>query len=155
MPVPESDSVVWEEALAKVKCADAAPVAFGVNLAVNETLWPAAIVTGNEMPVSENSESVTVAEETTTDEPEAFKLPVWVALDPTVTLPKLNAPGVTLITPAVPAAPVSGIDKFVLFVVTEILPVTVEVAVGVKVTLSVKLCPDVRVSGSPGPLIVN
>ena len=155
MPVPDSDSVACEILLLKIKLADAAPEACGLKVAVNDTLLPAPMVTGNARPVRENSESLTLAEETTTLAPEALRVPVLFALDPTVTLPKLSDPGETLRPPEEPAVPVKGTVKAALFEITEMLPLTVVVLVGVKVTLSVMLCPGVKVSGNPGPVKVN
>ena len=76
-------------------------------------------------------------------------------LDPTVTLPKLKAPGVTLRVPVAPVVPESGIDRLGTLDATEMLPVAVLAPVGVKVTLSVMLCPAANVSGSPGAVKVN
>jgi hypothetical protein len=139
----------------KLKFAEAEPVDCGVNFAVKETLFPAAIVTGKEIPDNENSELVTLAADTTTLAPEALNDPVCVALDPTVTLPKLKDPGVTLSDPAAAAEPKSGMVKFGTVDATEMLPLAAFVLLGVKVTFSVMLCPAESVSGSPGPLSVN
>jgi hypothetical protein len=155
IPVPDNDSVACDATPVKVRFADAPPADCGVKMAVNDTLLPAAIVTGNEIPFIVNSELLTLAEDTTTLAPDALRFPDRFALAPTVTLPKLKAPGVTFNTPAVPAEPERGIVKPGLLETTEMLPDTVLELVGVKVTLSVMLCPAVKVSGRPGPVTLN
>jgi hypothetical protein len=54
--VPLSDCTVGELAalLTKVTFDEAAPAVCGANATWNETLLPAAIVTGNEIPLTEN-----------------------------------------------------------------------------------------------------
>ena len=83
-----------EALLAKEADADAAPVAPGVNLTVNVTGVAVVTVTGKVMPVTEKSEALAplkLTEVTDTLAPEAVSVPVWVPLDPTVTLPTLTA----------------------------------------------------------------
>jgi hypothetical protein len=125
---------------------------------VNDADWPAAIVTGNEIPESTNSPFVGLAACTVTDAPLAVRLPVSAELEPTVTLPKLRVVGDTANVPAevpVPdSATVSG--EFVAFETTEIVPLTALALAGVKVAVNVMLCPDVRLIGNPlNPLIEN
>ena len=55
--------------LTNEKVAAAVPEARGAKVRVNGMFCPAAIVTGNAIPLSENSESVTLAEERVTLDP--------------------------------------------------------------------------------------
>lgn len=139
----------------KVKFAEAPPVDCGANVAVKETLFPAAMVTGNEMPEREYSLLVTLAADIVTLAPEAVNLPVRFALDPTVTWPKFKAPGVTLKLPVAPADPERGIVRFGRVDATDTSPVTVFEVVGVKVTFNVTLCPGANVIGMPGAVMLN
>jgi hypothetical protein len=77
--------------------AEAVPVAPGVNVTVKVTGWLGVTVTGKERPLIENSEAfepLKLTEETDTGPTVALRVPVWVPLVPTVTLPTLT--GVTL-----------------------------------------------------------
>jgi len=60
--------------LATVRTPLALPEACGENVMVTGTLCPAAIVTGSEIPVSENSALLRLADETVTLAPEALRL---------------------------------------------------------------------------------
>src|ERR1035441_9760401 len=60
----------------------AAPEDCGVKVSVIGTLCPAGIVTGNEIPVNENSAFDTLAEETVTVAPLALRLAVCLELVP-------------------------------------------------------------------------
>jgi len=96
VPVPaRADAVgVLVAVLTKEADADAAPLAPGVNLTVNVTGVVVVTVTGNERPVTENSEGLLpprFTEVTDTLAPVAVKVPVWVPLVPTTTLPTLTA----------------------------------------------------------------
>jgi hypothetical protein len=84
----------FEALLVMERTAVAVPEVCGANVRVNGTLCPAAIVSGKEIPVSENSTSLTLADETITLAPLALRLLARLALAPTVTLPKSNATGV-------------------------------------------------------------
>jgi hypothetical protein len=77
-PVPVADSARDEsEALLENKIlADVLPLTCGANVSVKGTLCPAAIVTGNVMPLNANSELLELAEETVTLEPLALSAPV-------------------------------------------------------------------------------
>ena len=55
---------------------DVAPVARGVNVTVNEALWPGKIVAGRDMPLRENPKLLLVAEEMVTLAPKAVTVPV-------------------------------------------------------------------------------
>ncbi len=65
-PVTDCPVGVLEALLRKLKFPDAVPVACGENITEKERLLPAGIVTGNVSPPKENSDCVTVADETVT-----------------------------------------------------------------------------------------
>ena len=159
VPVPVSDSLVGEfvALLMNEAVADAAPLACGVNVTVNDLLPPAEMVKGNESPLRANSEVLTLAEDTVTLAPVAFSVPVRLALDPTVTLPKFSVAGVTDNCPAAVPVPDRGTDKFGFdpLDTTAMLPLTAPAEVGAKVALKVKLCPGVKVSGGLIPLTLK
>jgi hypothetical protein len=79
-----------------------------VKETVNGTLCPAAIVTGSEIPLSANCELLLDAELTVTLAPDAVSWPLALALDPTVTLPKLSVLGVSASCPAAVPVPLNG-----------------------------------------------
>jgi len=95
-PLPVSDSMVGEfvALLTNEMLAAALPEACGEKVTVNGTDCPAASVAGKEIPLRTNSELVLVPEEIVTEEPLAPRLPVNVAFDPVLTLPKFKADGV-------------------------------------------------------------
>jgi hypothetical protein len=107
-PVPVKASVVVEvwALLIKPSVALAAPVASGVKVTVNGTLWPAGIVTGSDNPLTLNAELFVLAAVTVTLAPLAVKLPDAVPLVPTTTLPTGSGFGVALSIPAEAAVPV-------------------------------------------------
>jgi hypothetical protein len=75
-PVPVKVSTAeFEALLVNEPIAEALPDVCGVNISVNGTLCPAAIVSGKVIPLSENSELVTVAADTLTLDPLALKVP--------------------------------------------------------------------------------
>ena len=92
MPVKLS-AATFEALLVNEPVAEALLDVCGVKVSVNGTLCPAVIVSGKEMPVSENSALLTLADETVTLAPLALRLLARLALAPTVTLPKSNATG--------------------------------------------------------------
>lgn len=127
----------------KVSVALAVPETVGLNVTVNATLPPAGMVAGNERPPRlKTPESVVVAVFTVTLPPLAVSVPDAVALDPTTTLPRFIAVGVTLSVPTVEApVPESGtfsvaFDAFDRIVA---LPLAVPDEVGAKVTLKLLL----------------
>ena len=63
MPVNASTVVELDALLTKESFPDAAPLLWGTNLTVRETLLPAETVMGNVAPLKVNSELVVVAEE--------------------------------------------------------------------------------------------
>jgi len=77
VPEPLRDCTVGElEALlANVTFADAVPEAWGANVTWNETLFPAAIVTGREIPLTENSDPFTPTDDTVTGALLALSVP--------------------------------------------------------------------------------
>lgn len=65
-PVANCTVGVFAALLAKLTFADAVPEVCGENTTENERLYPTGMVTGSAMPVKENSDWLTVAEETVT-----------------------------------------------------------------------------------------
>jgi len=76
VPVTVSVTVELDALLANEMFAEAVPLICGVNLTVNGTLWPAAMLRGKAIPLKANSELLEVAEETVTLEPLALSVPV-------------------------------------------------------------------------------
>ena len=125
---------------------------------MNGTLFPAAIVTGNDNPPTLNTELLELAAVTVTLAPLAVKLPDAVPLVPTTTLPRARVVGLTLSCPtAVTPVPDNGIVNvgFDAFEVIVTFPLTVPAEGGVNDTLKVALCPDVSVTGAAIPLRLN
>lgn len=79
--------------LTKDALAEAAPLDCGVKLMVNDTLLPAARVTGSERPLTANSEVLMFAEVMVMLEPLAVREAGRDLVCPTVTPPKFRAPG--------------------------------------------------------------
>src|ERR1700687_95371 len=96
-PVPVNSSTVGESTALLMNPAlpEAVPDAFGVNRTVTWTLCPAGIVTGRFSPRRANSELVDWSDEMVTASFEAVSVAGRVALEPSVTLPKLSVAGVT------------------------------------------------------------
>jgi len=78
MPVPDRDWMPGEltALLTNEILPDAPPLIWGVNAAVKEALWPAAIVRGKDTPLNVNSELLDVPEEIVTLEPVAANVPL-------------------------------------------------------------------------------
>jgi len=75
-PVPVKVSAAeFEALLINELIAEALPDICGVNVSVNGTLCPAAIVSGKAIPLSENSALVTVTADTLTLDPLALSVP--------------------------------------------------------------------------------
>ena len=134
------------------------PVVVGANVTVYGTLCPAAIVSGNVSPPSVNSVLLEFAEDTTTLPPLAVRLPFWLELLPTSTLPKLSEPGET---PSVPAGLVplpdnatftEGLDAFEA---NASVALSVPVTVGANDTFNVAVLPAFNVNGHVNPLMLN
>src|SRR6266496_457097 len=119
--------------------ADAEPAACGVKVRVNAAVCPAAMVRGNAGPVRVNSALLTEAELTITLAPVALRVAVMDLLCPTVTLPKPKLVGLTPNVPTAVAVPDKLIAGRVLEAseATEMLPVGLPAASGVKLTLKV------------------
>jgi hypothetical protein len=133
-PVNASETEPFEALLARVNVAEAEPDACGAKVTLNDALCPDAIVTGKDMPVTENSVPVMLPEETATEPLLAVRVAVCVFVEPVVTLPKLMLVGLTANWPAevVPAEPLNGIETegFAAFDVTESAPLVVPEDVG-------------------------
>jgi hypothetical protein len=136
---------------------EAAPLACGVNFSVNGADCPAVSVIGRDNPVTTNSGLLDATADTVT-------LALWAASDPdcvcevpTVMLPKLEVAGLAASWPGVVPVP----DKDTLRLVTDPsavnarLPVTAPAAIGVNVTLNVRVCPAFNVVGTLKPLVAN
>jgi hypothetical protein len=132
---------------------EAAPEALGVNLMVTATLFPAAMVAGRVSPDRTNSELVDASEEMVTAAFEAVSVAGRLALDPTVTLPKLRVAGVTpsagaalfLDTP-VPVRSIEREESSAVFL-SVMSPVDTPSAVGLKMTGNSTLAPGWISSG--------
>jgi len=160
VPVRVATAGELEALLANDAVAEAAPVAVGVNVTVNDSGWLVVTVTGNERPLIENSDGFVppmVTEETVTLAPLAVKVPVCVPLVPSTTLPTL----IGLLTANVPCAPTAEPLRRILklgfsaFEETVTSPVKLPEDCGAKVTLNGTLCPDPSVTGKVIPETLN
>jgi hypothetical protein len=86
---------VSEASLINVRLPGELPADCGINVTVKETLWPAATVTGNVIPLSEYPSPDWSTVETVTVELLAVRDPVLEELLPTATLPKATVVGDT------------------------------------------------------------
>ena len=159
VPVPVNDSTVgaFVALLAKVRLADAGPMAPGVNVTVNPSDWPAEIVAGRVIPESTNSLLLLLADDTVTEALLALRLPLNGELDPTATLPKPKVAGETESCPGVVAVPESAMfsGEFDASDTRERLPLRAPAAVGAIVTVNVTLPPAVSVVGKVRPVTEN
>jgi hypothetical protein len=157
LPVSDCDVGAFEALLENVIVPDAVPLAAGVKVTVNEAVPPAAIVTGNVMPVTLNSGLSELTPATCTDDPVALNVPVFDALDPTVMFPKLWLAGDAANWPGAVPVPDSATvsDGFEASDITVRFPLTLPAAVGENTTEKVTLCPAARVVGKESPLIEN
>ena len=130
-----------EALLAKLRLADAEPEACGAKVTVNGAEFPAAMVSGSEIPLSANSVLLKLADDTVTLAPVAVSVPLLAKLVPTVTLPKPRLVGPRASCPgAIPLA-LNGMPRFGLEA-SEVMdrePLMLPAAAGAKVTLKVKL----------------
>ena len=94
-PLSASETEPLEALLAKANVAEVAPDDWGLKVTLNDALCPEASVSGNEMPLTENSVPVILAEEIETEPLLALRVAVWLWLEPVVTLPKLMLEGLT------------------------------------------------------------
>ncbi len=151
VPVPVNDSAVgaFVALLAKVRLADAVPVAAGAKVTVNPSDCPAAMVAGNVIPESTNSLLLLLADDTVTEALVALRLPLKGELDPTGTLPKLKAGGETESCPGVVAVPESPMvsGEFEASDTTDKLPLAAPALVGANVAVKVTLPPAVSAVG--------
>lgn len=159
VPVPVKDSTAGEFDASPAK--DSVPVAvpelLGVNFTVKDAVLPAAMVTGNDIPLTLNSELVVVAPATTMLDPEAVSVAAIVLLDPTATLPRVAVVGETASVPVASPVPDKGTVS-VLVAALEVrtkLPVSVPAAVGSNLTVKVTLCDASRVKGTVMPVSLN
>ena len=141
VPVPETTSLtaVPEAELVNEIVPDAPPLACGVKFTLNGTLFPAATVIGNEIPLRLNSALLRVADFTVTLVPFALRVAGVDSVAPTTTFPKFKVAGVTLNWPAEAPVPERG-------TVTELpeeprvkdsVPLALPVDAGAKITLKV------------------
>jgi hypothetical protein len=84
-------------------------------------------------------------------------VPFNAALEPSVTLPKFNAVGVSVSCPTVAPVPVSAVFNCASDALEKIasVPDTDPDAVGENTTLNVRLCPAARLAGNDRPPTVN
>jgi hypothetical protein len=159
IPVPLAAWVAGEfvALLVKVIVEEAAPLACGVNVNVNGTVCPAAIVKGSESPETTNSGLFETTDDTVTLAPLATSDPAWACGVPTVTLPKLGVAGLAANCPGAVPVPESVTLRLDTdpSAVNARLPVTAPAAVGVSVTLNVRVCPAFSVVGTLKPLVAN
>ena len=152
-PVPVRDSVAFEALLANDRVADAVPLLCGVKATEYDILCPAAIVVGSDMPLRVNSELLLVADVMVTLAPPAVKVPLFEAVDPTVTFPKDALEGERLSCPEVVPVPLSGTHANLEFLgfMNCTMPVTDPGVCGANETVNVTLCPGVSVIGKVSP----
>jgi hypothetical protein len=162
VPVPVSVAVVFVvcASLVTVNVADWAPAVDGLNVMVNESLTPAAIVCGRESPPTVKVELLVVAAETVTLLPLAVSVPVAVPLDPSTTLPTATVLGEIVKVPTVAVAVPVPVSVAVVSAVCASL-VTVSIVdwdpavVGLKVTVNEALFPAAIVCGRESPPTVK
>src|SRR5690242_288908 len=113
MPRKDSATEPFTVLLVKARAAEVLPEALGAKVTLKEALCPEVIVSGKEIPLTENSVPVMLAEDTITGPLVAISLAACLLLDRTVTFPKLmlteltaSWPGVTVL-----AEPVSGTES--------------------------------------------
>jgi len=128
--------------LAKERLAASVPALVGVKITPNDTLCPAGMVTGSEIPAMANCPLLLDAEVTVTLPPVAVSDEVCVEEFPSTTEPKLTL-GVTLKVPAVVVVlvPVPATGMFTNGPFTITLPAVMPAAWGVKLTVKVSVCP--------------
>jgi len=143
--------------LAREMIPDAVPLARGVKVKVSDTLCPAAMVSGKDIPPRMNSGLLEVAEDRIALEPVAVRVAVRVLLVPTVTLPKFKAGALEVSWPAGIPLPDSAIVKrgFEAFETIAIPPLVLPPILGVKRMLKVMLCPLFRLRGKLRPYKLN
>ena len=119
-----------------------------MKVSAKEALLPAAIVSGNDTPLTENGALVEGAEEIVTLAPLALSVAVIVLLVPAATFPKLREDGEIVNWPVcVELVPVPVSVTLALEPPEEItmLPDTEPAVLGAKLTLNVALCPAANI----------
>lgn len=135
---------------------ETAPLVVGLKATWNDELCPAGIVNGKEAPVGTNCDPLAASADTVTLAPVALIVSACVAVEPTLTLPKLSDAGVTVSCPlAVAVVPTPLRGTFTLGPLTKRSPPVVPADCGAKVTFTVTLCPPFKVIGNVGPLTEN
>lgn len=130
------------------------PLVVGVNDKVNDAVCPAARVSGNDNPVTLNSELIRLPELIVTLAPLAVRVAGMLLLVPTVTVPKFAVAGDTVSCPVAEPPPARGmVNPEPDFSVSVMLPVAAPLLCGLNVTVKVKFCPGLRLTGGVSPLI--
>jgi hypothetical protein len=135
----------------------AVPAAVGANFTPNETLEPAAIVAGVEMPVTLYAAPEAVTEFTVTAAvPPFVSVTFCVLVVPVSWLAKVSVEGFAVKLPSVPT-PVTGTVMFASLaeLTTAMLPFTVPAVVGANCAVKVALWPAAIVAGSEMPVTLN
>lgn len=138
--------------LTKVTLPLAAPAASGVKVTVKDRLFPAEIVTGKLIPLSEYPWPFQAALATVTSEVPADKVPALLKLLPTATVPKLSVEGETPSSAGPRPVPVSGTLAGLVAPSTAMdkVPFTAPGVVGANVMVMDEDCPGARTIGSAG-----
>ena len=112
--VPVPDSATFSDALPELLINDAVagadPVLWGLNVSVNDAVFPAANVKGRVIPLIVYSALLVPADEITMLEPLAVKVPVADFVVPTAMLPKLMDAGETAKPPGATAVHESAME---------------------------------------------
>jgi hypothetical protein len=131
----------------------ALPAVVGANFAVNEAVWPAAIVAGTASPLMVNPEPDTFAcEIEMLPDPEFVNVTDDEPFAPTFTLPKATFNGLGVKLPCTPD-PVNGIERleFAALLVIVTLPETLPDVVGANCPVKLTVCPAATVAGAAIP----
>ncbi len=159
-PVPESGMLKLESEPVEVRLTLplAAPLAVGEKSTLNEVLWPAVNVKGNDSPLKLNPAPLAEAAEIVRfDPPVLVRVSDKLELLPTCTLPNATLAGFAVSVPCVTPVPESGMLKLESepVEVRLTLPLAAPLAVGEKSTLNEVLWPAVNVKGNDSPLKLN
>jgi hypothetical protein len=136
----------------------AAPLVVGEKSTLNEVLWLAANVKGNDSPLKLNPVPLAEAAEIVRlDAPVLVRVSDKLELLPTCTLPNARLVGFAVSAPCVRPVPESGMLKLESepVEVTLTLPLAAPLAVGEKSTVKGVLCPAFSVKGNDSPLKLN
>jgi hypothetical protein len=159
-PVPESGMLKLESEPVEVTLTLplAAPLVVGEKSTLNEVLWLAANVKGNDSPLKLNPVPLAEAAEIVRlDAPVLVRVSDKLELLPTCTLPNARLVGFAVSAPCVRPVPESGMLKLESepVEVTLTLPLAAPLAVGEKSTVKGVLCPAFSVKGNDSPLKLN